>query len=70
MDDDTAILDEVETTIERFGRVRSEIGRAIFGQEQVIEEALTTLLGGGHVLLVGVLVGLTNSSRLWASCSA
>ena len=34
MNDDTAILDEVETTIERFGRVRDEIGRAIFGQER------------------------------------
>ena len=54
MNDDTAILDEVETTIERFGRVRDEIGRAIFGQERVIEEALTALLAGGHVLLVGV----------------
>ena len=48
------MLDEVEATIERFARVRSEIGRAIFGQERVVEEALTTLLAGGHVLLVGV----------------
>src|ERR671919_465608 len=54
MNDDTAILDEVETTIERFTRVRTEIGRAIFGQERVIEESLITLLAGGHVLLVGV----------------
>jgi MoxR-like ATPase len=51
---DTAILDQVEATIERFARVRSEIGRAIFGQERVIEESLITLLAGGHVLLVGV----------------
>ena len=48
------MLDEVEATIERFARVRSEIGRVIFGQERVVEEALTTLLAGGHVLLVGV----------------
>ena len=48
------MLDEVEATIERFARVRSEIGRAIFGQERVVEEALITLLAGGHVLLVGV----------------
>jgi MoxR-like ATPase len=52
--DDAAILDQVEATIERFGRVRAEIGRAIFGQERVVEESLTTLLAGGHVLLVGV----------------
>ncbi len=51
---DAAILDQVEATIERFSRVRAEIGRAIFGQERVIEESLITLLAGGHVLLVGV----------------
>jgi MoxR-like ATPase len=51
---DFSVLDEVEATIERFARVRSEIGRAIFGQERVVEESLTTLLAGGHVLLVGV----------------
>src|SRR5919106_2642788 len=51
---DTAILDQVEATIDRFLRVRSEIGRAIFGQERVVEESLITLLSGGHVLLVGV----------------
>jgi MoxR-like ATPase len=51
---DSAILDQVEATIDRFTRVRSEIGRAIFGQERVIEESLITLLAGGHVLLVGV----------------
>ena len=54
MNDDTAILDEVETTIERFGRVRGEIGRVIFGQEGVVEDTLITLLAGGHALLVGV----------------
>ena len=51
---DMAILDQVEATIDRFLRVRSEIGRAIFGQERVVEESLITLLSGGHVLLVGV----------------
>jgi MoxR-like ATPase len=51
---DSSVLDEVEATIERFARVRTEIGRAIFGQERVVEESLTTLLAGGHVLLVGV----------------
>jgi MoxR-like ATPase len=51
---DSKVLEEVEATIERFARVRSEIGRAIFGQERVVEESLTTLLAGGHVLLVGV----------------
>jgi MoxR-like ATPase len=51
---DATVLDQVEATIERFARVRAEIGRAIFGQERVVEESLITLLAGGHVLLVGV----------------
>ncbi len=33
---------------------RAAIGKRIFGQEQVIELALTTLISGGHGLLVGV----------------
>ncbi|MDX1541220.1 MAG: MoxR family ATPase, partial [Geminicoccaceae bacterium] len=52
--DDSEILDQVDRTIDRFARVRQEIGRAIFGQQSVIEESLITLLAGGHVLLVGV----------------
>jgi len=51
---DTAILDQIDVTIERFSKVRTEIGQIIFGQERVIEESLITLLAGGHVLLVGV----------------
>ena len=35
-------------------RARVEIGKVIFGQEKVIEEALITVLAGGHALLVGV----------------
>jgi MoxR-like ATPase len=35
-------------------RARAEIGKVIFGQERVIENALVTVLAGGHALLVGV----------------
>ena len=35
-------------------RVRAAIGRVIFGQDEVIDQTLITLLSGGHVLLVGV----------------
>jgi MoxR-like ATPase len=35
-------------------QVRSAIGQVIFGQHEVIEETLITLLSGGHVLLIGV----------------
>ena len=48
------ILDEVEALGGRIARVRSQIGRAIHGQQEVVDQALITLLSGGHVLLVGV----------------
>ncbi|WP_264665329.1 AAA family ATPase [Azospirillum fermentarium] len=34
--------------------VRERIGRIIFGQDDVIDQTLVTLLAGGHVLLIGV----------------
>ena len=37
-----------------FGRVQQQIGRVVFGQEQVVQDLLVTILGGGHGLLVGV----------------
>jgi MoxR-like ATPase len=40
--------------LEKVERLRSEIHRAIVGQERVIEELLVTLLAGGHGLLRGV----------------
>ena len=38
----------------RIVQVRAAIGRVIFGQDEVIDQTLITLLSGGHVLLVGV----------------
>ena len=52
--DETAIVTEIEQVTERLERVRSNIGRVIFGQRDVVEQSLITLLAGGHVLLVGV----------------
>jgi MoxR-like ATPase len=50
--------DEVYNQIEQVGeqlvRVRTSIGRVIFGQTEVVDETLITLLAGGHLLLVGV----------------
>jgi MoxR-like ATPase len=34
--------------------VRNHIGRVIFGQKEVVDETLITLLAGGHALLIGV----------------
>ena len=53
-DDANAILTATEALGDRIGRVRAAIGRVIFGQDEVIDQTLITLLSGGHVLLVGV----------------
>ena len=52
--DQAAILAEVEALGARVARVRRAIGRVIFGQDEVVDQTLITLLSGGHVLLVGV----------------
>jgi len=48
------LVAEIETLGHRMAMVRDHIGRVIFGQKQVIDETLITLLAGGHVLLIGV----------------
>lgn len=48
----TAVAD-AEAATEALARVKSEIARAIFGQERVIELALAAVLAGGHALLIG-----------------
>jgi MoxR-like ATPase len=45
---------EIDALGERFNLVRERIGAVIFGQREVIEQALITLLSGGHALLIGV----------------
>ncbi len=37
-----------------FAKVRAALGAVIFGQDEVIEQSLVTLLAGGHGLLIGV----------------
>jgi MoxR-like ATPase len=49
---ETAVAD-ADAATEALARVKSEIGRAIFGQERVIELALAAVLAGGHALLIG-----------------
>ena len=43
---------DFEVAIEE-GATHVRIGRAIFGQERVIELALAAVLAGGHALLIG-----------------
>ncbi len=51
---EAGIARTAELALERVAAARAEIGTVIFGQEQVVEEVLVTLLAGGHGLLVGV----------------
>ena len=44
---------EIETLGHRMAMVRERVGRIIFGQQDVIDQTLITLLAGGHALLVG-----------------
>jgi MoxR-like ATPase len=50
---DKSSLESLERTGERLVRVREAINQIIFGQEKVVELALTAILSGGHALLVG-----------------
>jgi MoxR-like ATPase len=51
---DDAVVQHAEAALETVGRAREAIHRVIFGQEAVVDLALTTILAGGHALLVGV----------------
>ena len=48
------IVRAAETTAATARAARAAIGMVIFGQEKVVEQALITVLSGGHALLVGV----------------
>ncbi|MBB3898022.1 AAA family ATPase [Roseococcus suduntuyensis] len=52
--DADSLLAEIEALGARLQKARESVGRVIFGQEDVVEQTLITLLSGGHVLLVGV----------------
>jgi MoxR-like ATPase len=48
------LVAEIDVLGQRLTQVRERIARVIFGQNEVIEQALITLLAGGHALLIGV----------------
>jgi MoxR-like ATPase len=48
------IVPRIEAAAERVQRAHKAAGNVIFGQEQVIERTLITILAGGHGLLIGV----------------
>jgi MoxR-like ATPase len=51
---DDAIVKSAEAALETVGRARDAIHSVIFGQEEVVDLALVTILSCGHGLLVGV----------------
>ena len=51
---DQAIVRAAESTAANVRAARASIGAVIFGQEQVVDLALVTILAGGHALLIGV----------------
>ena len=50
----TDVVAEVDALGRSLSLVRARIGEIIFGQQEVVEQALITLLCGGHALLIGV----------------
>jgi len=51
---DQAIIRAAESTAANVRAARAAIGSVIFGQEQVVDLGLVTVLAGGHALLIGV----------------
>jgi MoxR-like ATPase len=48
------ITEAAESALASLAKARTEIGRVIFGQQDVVDLSLITILAGGHGLLVGV----------------
>ena len=51
---ETDIVQRIEAAGERMQRVHKAAAGVVFGQDQVIEQTLVTILAGGHGLLIGV----------------
>ena len=51
---DDGIVATAEACLGSVGQAREAIHKVIFGQEQVVDLALVTILAGGHGLLVGL----------------
>ena len=51
---ETAVAKSAEAALEKIAAARAAVGEVIFGQDLIVEQALVTLLAGGHGLLVGL----------------
>lgn len=52
-DTNSNIVADTDAVIAALGDVKTEIGKAVFGQDHVVELVLSAVLAGGHALLVG-----------------
>lgn len=48
------LVGEIEALSARMAKVRAGVGDVIFGQQEVVDQTLITLLSGGHALLIGL----------------
>jgi len=48
------IVRAAETTAEHIAAAKAAVGGVIFGQDEVVEQTMITVLSGGHAMLVGV----------------
>ena len=51
---ESSAVAHAEAAAAAFAKVRDAIGKVIFGQREVVDQTLVTLLAGGHGLLIGV----------------
>src|SRR5437764_12405412 len=51
---DDMIVRQAEATGAQVAASKAAISKVIFGQERVVEQALITVLSGGHALLIGL----------------
>ncbi len=52
--DTDRIIEQLDELGVLMGRARQAVSGVIFGQDSVVEQTLTTVLSGGHALLIGV----------------
>ena len=48
------LAEQIDELGDKLRLVRESIGQVIFGQQEVVDQTLITLLSGGHALLIGV----------------
>ena len=63
------IVKDADAAMEALDGVRSEIGKAVFGQSDVVDLTLCAVLAGGHALLIGA-PGLAKTRLVEATATA